>query len=175
MKRVFLLNIVVLLFFPINELIAKEYTLGVGLGSLYNGLGVNGGVISNGNLTYVSIGCPGLSYSSQSDSQEGENNSSKQYNNEFRTNCGIGLGYIKTGLFPKNGKHGVGLSFGYSENKTTDKRDNGKRSEYYIGAPYHYFFRENTLRGWNLGVTPLLRFIDSKSVAGLMLNLGFQF
>lgn len=64
-------------------------TIGIGAGSLYNGLGISFGNQSKDSLKYVSLGCLSVGVS---DSRGTE------------LNCGIGGGILKTGLAGSLGK-----------------------------------------------------------------------
>jgi hypothetical protein len=69
---------------------AADSTIGVGIGSLYNGLGLNFGRSSDTSLTYASLGCMGAS-TSRSTNTAGDVVSR---DSDYETNCGIGLGYM---------------------------------------------------------------------------------
>ncbi|ALO35052.1 hypothetical protein CMT41_10245 [Colwellia sp. MT41] len=58
---------------------SDDFTFGIGLGSLYSGIGVNTGMQSNVDLKYISAGC--VSYSSQG------------------STCAMGIGWVKTDIF----------------------------------------------------------------------------
>lgn len=132
-----------------------DTTLGVGVGSLYNGLGVNFGRTSDTSLMYSSLGCMGGSKS----------------DDNYETNCGVGLGYINMLLLPGN-NHGLGLSLGY----TYDTNDISGGSEYHVMPGYYYFFNGLGQRGLNLGFGGRVTRSDEDAAdTGLTFNLGYQF
>lgn len=131
-----------------------NFTFGVGLGSLYSGVGVNVGIQSKTDLKYLSVGC--VSYSSLS----GEA-------------CGGGIGWVKTDLFNStNTKHGASVYLGIvgSEN---DHFNNDPI--YGLGLGYHYFFSGINQSGLNLGVTVVAGNEDDGIGVGSMFQVGYQF
>lgn len=144
-----------------------DTTFGVGVGSLYNGLGLNFGRVGNTSLTFGSLGCMGGS-SSRSRSTAGDVATS---DSSYETNCGVGLGYINTSLFPGN-NHGLGLSLGY----TYDTDDVSGGSEYHVMPSYHYFFNSVGQSGVNLGFgARITRSNEESTDTGVIFNLGYQF
>lgn len=143
-----------------------DTTFGIGVGTLYNGLGLNFGRTTNNSLMYSSLGCMGAS-SSRGTTTNGDVTTQESSSN---TNCGFGLGYISTTLFSGN-KHGLGLNLGYTHN--TDNFLGG--SEYHLMPSYHYFFKGIDKRGLNLGFGARATLTDEESTTGLTFNIGYQF
>jgi len=165
MKNSFLLGLVFTT--SLGSAAVADTTIGVGIGSLYSGLGLNFGRTTESSLTYGSVGCMGGS-TSTSRSTSGDDGSR---DSDYETNCGLGLGYISTALMPGT-NHGLGLSLGYSYN--TDEVSGG--SELHVMPGYHYFFNGVGQRGLNLGFGVRVTRSDEQSNAtGLIFNLGYQF
>lgn len=144
-----------------------DTTFGVGLGSLYNGLGLNVGLSSDTGLVFGSLGCMGA-FSSRSSHTNGE---SVTRDKKFESNCGIGLGYLDVSLLPGN-QHGLGLSLGY----TYDTDDTAGGSEYHLMPGYHYFFNGIGQRGLTLGIGARVTRSEADSAdTGFAFNFGYQF
>ena len=144
-----------------------DNTFGIGIGTLYNGLGINLGKTTSSSLMYGSLGCMGGS-SSRGTTTNGDVTTQERSSS---TNCGFGLGYISTSIFSGN-KHGLGLNLGYTYNTA----ELVKGSEYHLMPSYHYFFNGIDQRGVNLGFGAQATLNDDESTAtGLTINIGFQF
>ena len=132
----------------------NDFTAGIGIGSLYGGVGLNVGLQSTTDFKYVSAGC--VSYSSMN----GET-------------CGFGIGYMTTGLFDyQSKKHAsnfyigiVGTERGYYEDKAL----------YGAGLGYSYFFNGIDKSGANIGFTLIGAKANGDLEIGGMLQLGYQF
>lgn len=133
---------------------AEEFSFGIGLGSLYNGLGVNFGISKDKSLRYLALGCIGGSSSDEGD---------------FSGICGIGAGYIKSGVFKLSPEHTLGGMISVNHDEKNDVR------ETFVGLSYHYMFSKDPAYGWGIGLTPGVIFRDSSEDAHFMLNLGYQF
>ena len=150
--------------------VSADTTLGIGFGSMYNGLGINFGRIDGNSLTFVALGCIGGSYSSGS-SRSGTSGTLTTSDSSYDTNCGGGLGYISTAMLPGD-NHGLGLSIGY----TYDTDDNSGGSEFHIMPGYHYFWNGIGQRGLNLGFgARVTRSEEGSADTGFIFNLGYQF
>lgn len=151
-----------------------EISFGLGMGSLYNGLGINIGYRQPDTFSYLALGCIGLSHSTSSNSassisDDSGQSSTSEEESQWNGNCGLNVGFLKSGLIGLSSKH----AFGFALGATYDDEIN--RHEQYLGLSYHYFFSDNNMQGWNIGMTPVLRFVDSGTLEHLMLNLGYQF
>ncbi len=132
----------------------EKVTFGLGVGSLYSGIGGNVGLKSKTDFKYFSTGC--VSYSSINGSA-----------------CGVGLGWVKTDLFSSaNTNHGTSIYLGVvgSENKRFDKKP-----IYGVGVGYHYFFSGMENSGFNIGATVIAGKENGDIGLGGMLQLGYQF
>jgi len=144
-----------------------DTTFGVGVGSLYNGLGLYFGQTNNTSLMFGSLGCIGASSSRSGNATDGFTTRDRSY----ETNCGVGLGYINMLLWPGN-KHGLGLSIGY----TYDTNDISGGSEYHVMPGYHYFLNGISQRGLNIGFgAKVTRSEIDSADTDLIFNLGYQF
>jgi len=126
-----------------GTLLATENAIsyGLGLGQLYNGVGVNIALQDTTNMKYVAVGCIDASYGSYSG---------------WDANCGVALGYVSTTILSdKNNKHGLGVHIALS-----DDVDNVAGT---IGVGYTYFVNEISNSGWNVGLTPSLTFRDRET------------
>lgn len=143
-----------------------DYTFGLGVGSLYNGIGINFGISAPTSLTFGSLGCLSLSYGTTGDGEGGRGS------DEFDSKCGIGLGYVSNTLLPGH-RNALGLSLGLNNN-SIEKRSTTVE---YIAIPsYNFFFNGLNNRGFNLGAGPKFTFRENASMhTGFVLNLGFQF
>ncbi len=131
-------------------------TFGLGAGALYNGLGVNLGRVTGHDLRYLALGCVSVAYSSR---------------HGLDADCGLGLGWMRSGPFSSSHRHALGLHLGV----TYDTHAERSAVEPFLGVPYVYFSHGMAAAGWNLGVTPTLGRHDDNLSVGLMLNAGFQF
>ena len=69
----------------------KNYSVGLGMGAMYSGIGTNFSLVSENDLKYISAGCT-------------------EYSSATKASCGFGIGWIKTDLFgSKSNKHGLGI------------------------------------------------------------------
>ena len=137
----------------------ERNSFGLGVGSIYSGLGANYGFIRGDAFSFLSIGCIALGYSET---------------NGLIAPCGPGAGWIKTNLIGENNKHGIGIYVGpiaANEGSTLDK----DKTVYGIGMPYVFFFKEDFAPGWNIGITPVVGHWDGKTKGGVILQLGYQY
>lgn len=141
--------------FTSHHIVAEDsFSLGLGVGSKYSGLGTNFSLVSENDMKYISAGC--LSYGSRSGAT-----------------CGAGLGWIKTDLFNANSnKHGLGLYLGAvgTQIKYADRE-----AIYGAGLGYHYFFKGIDKPGANIGLTLVHGKGDDENNSGIMFELGYQF
>lgn len=102
----------------------KEYSIGLGFGSIYSGLGANFAFTSEDDLKYISAGCWNV--------------------------CGFGAGWIKTNLFGiESNKHGFGIFAGLVDDEVimaTETFEGARfsyveevRDVYGAGVSYTYF------------------------------------
>jgi hypothetical protein len=140
--------------FSANSL-AEDFSFGVGVGSLYSGVGVNAASRSATDLKYLSAGC--VSYSDYDGST-----------------CGVGVGWIKTDLFnSQNTKHGFGAYLGVVGSERV--RFSEDEALYGLGLGYHYFFNGIERSGTNLGVSYVAGDAESGFDSAVMIQVGYQF
>lgn len=169
LSRVLFAAIVYLVSVPSHS---DQKSFGLGIGQLYNGLGVNVAYQSDAMLSYVAVGCIGLAYQSGTTSTTSAG-TSRSSDEEYSSNCGVGLGVLSTRFVFDNGKHGLGLGLASTVNSTDDELDN--QVEYHLRFTYNYFLNGVSSRGLNLGIAPLVTFVETGNEPGLLLNIGFQF
>jgi len=138
----------------------SHFSLGIGGGKNYGGLGVNASLISETDLKYIAFGCSSYSSASGSDCDT------------------ISVGWIKTDLFDfGNNNHGFGL-FLSTEEEHQYKTLTGTSKEriYEYGVQYSYFMNEISNPGFNFGVH---LFNTENRIAdngmNLTLQIGYQF
>lgn len=130
------------------------FTFGLGVGSLYSGVGVNAGVRSKTDFKYISAGC--VSYSSI-----------------YGETCGVGAGWVKTDIFDfQTPKHGVSLYIGIVDSEYNNFDHN---AIYGVGLGYHYFFKGIGQPGLNLGFTITAGNENDGLGMGGMFHIGYQF
>jgi len=131
-----------------------SYSVGLGMGTLYSGVGVNVAMLSKHDMKYISGGC--LSYSSFGG-----------------VTCGAGIGWIKTDLFDANSdNHGFGLYLGAVG---TERRRFEDKALYGAGIGYHYFFRGIANSGGHIGVSVTHGRGKSENGSGVIFEFGYQF
>ncbi|MGO4891939.1 hypothetical protein [Flavobacterium sp. W21_SRS_FM6] len=134
---------------------AGSYSFGLGLGTLYSGVGANVSMLSDVDMKYLSVGCLG-------------------YSTYAGYTCGAGLGWIKTDLFgADSNNHGLGVYLGAVGSERTDYNQseivNG------VGIGYYYFFNGISAGGTNLGIAAVTGNGKYDSGSGLIFQLGYQF
>jgi len=133
-------------------------SVGVGAGALYSGIGVNVGMRSENTFGYLAAGCIGVSHSSS---------------NGWEFPCGVGAGWLWTGLLTKaNDRHGLGI---YVGPVSTRASFGDTKVVYGAGLTYVYSFGDAIAKGWNLGITPTVGKKYGDYRAGLLINIGYQF
>jgi len=136
--------------------VAERTSFGAGLGVLYNGVGINLARMNGADFKYVALGCTTLGYSSSYGTT---------------SNCGIGVGWMRSDILSDSGRHGLGIHLGITYNS----HENRDQVEVFAGLPYVYFFSGMDTAGLNLGLTPYLGRHNDENRAGFLLNLGYQF
>ena len=101
-KRVLTVFILVQAVAVTAPLAADRTSFGLGLGALYNGLGVNIAFTDSKDLKFVAVGCSSWGHSSRDGTD---------------VTCGVGVGWIMSDILTKkNNKHGIGLHLGLAYN-----------------------------------------------------------
>jgi hypothetical protein len=155
MKYGILTSILICFSLTMPTIQAESSSIGIGVGHLYSGIGINYNKHRNNHLTYGSLGCIAVAHSG---------------NSGIETECGVGAGHIMTNLFMETDKHGFGLYTGVYRN--TDKDAN----EVIFGPTYTFFSNGMGNPGWSIGVMPYLRKISNQDTDyKVLFNLGYQF
>lgn len=136
----------------------KTLSLGMGVGALYSGLGINIGVQGESDFRFISAGCVDLGYTTISG---------------WYSSYGVGAGWIWANILSKeNNKHGIGFYLGsvYREGSIIDPK-----TVYGAGISYDYFFKGINNSGWNVGFTPAFGRHNGDTKGYLLLQAGYQF
>ena len=140
----------------------SHYSVGVGMGAAYSGLGANFAVLSNTDMKYVSVGCV-------------------EYSSWYGSTCGVGAGWIITDLFNSNSnKHGVGVyvtkAGSESEAYLTDNGYRFVEKQYYgAGVSYTYFTNGINKPGFNVGISAHATNAKYDEKINGFLHVGYQF
>ena len=140
----------------------KQYSIGLGLGSSYSGIGTNFSFLSKTDMKYISAGC--IEYDS--------------YNG---ATCGFGVGWIMTDLFDTDSnKHGLGVYaslvghesyYSYEGNGYTYK----DKDIYGTGISYIYFMNGINASGFNFGASMHITNAEFEDSYGSFFQVGYQF
>ena len=131
-----------------------NFTAGIGLGSLYGGIGINLGLQSSTDFKYISAGC--VSFSSL-----------------YGETCGFGIGYMTTALFDyQSNKHASNFYVGIVGTKRAHYYE---KALYGVGLGYSYFFSGIDKSGANIGFSLTGAKVNDDLELGSMLQLGYQF
>ena len=138
----------------------SEVSFGVGTGALYSGIGVNAGLKSENDFKYIAAGCIGIGLSTQ-------------YG--WALPCGIGAGWIWTGLLSKeDNRNGFGIYVG-PVGINIGNTVNEDKARYGLGITYVYFLNGISSNGWNFGITPAIGEENGNNKGSLLLNVGYLF
>lgn len=165
-KSIILLSLIPFHCFSEGFALDRDYSVGAGIGAMYNGVGVNVARSTYTDLGYVAAGC--TSYSTISGSS-----------------CGLSVGWIKTDLFSTDSnKHGFGLYAGKldEENYTSYTLTNQGRVYYQhdkdiygAGVSYTYFTNGINRPGPTYGISVHTTNAEFKSRYAGFLQVGYQF
>lgn len=160
MKRKYIFAFFVLLGLFTHQAMAadSEVSFGVGIGALYSGIGVNAGLKNENDFKYIAAGCIGIGHSD---------------NSGWILPCGIGAGWIWTGLLSKDDhRNGLGIYVGpVGINK--GNTENKNKARYGLGITYVYFQNGIRANGWNFGITPAISEENGNNKGSLLLNVGY--
>jgi hypothetical protein len=147
------LSVISILLFTHQLKAQDDFSVGLGLGATYSGLGANVSLLSDSDMKYLSAGC--LSYRSSG------------------ATCGVGIGWIKTDLFnARSNKHGLGVYLGAVGSQHTYR---GSEAVNGLGFGYYYFFNGIANSGTNIGLTLVAGHAQNKTLTSAMLQIGYQF
>ena len=159
-------KLVLVISFISGSLIAQEstfdsqYSVGVGMGAAFSGLGANFALLSKADMKYVSAGCV-------------------EYSSRYGSTCGLGIGWIVTDLFDSNSnKHGLGVyaTKAGHESYATSENFNIKDNEYYgAGVSYTYFMNGINKPGLNFGISAHATNAKYDEKINGFLQIGYQF
>lgn len=146
---------------------SNRFSAGLGIGSVFSGLGANAAFISETDMKYLSAGCV-------------------KFSSLHGSTCGFGAGWIKTDLFDTNSdKHGFGLytSIVDSEHKqslTFYNDGSVKTFDHYsdilgIGLSYTYFSNGISRPGFHYGISVHGTNAEYNGKVGGFLQIGYQF
>tara|TARA_R110001583_G_scaffold39399_6_gene126249 strand:- start:5517 stop:6005 length:489 start_codon:yes stop_codon:yes gene_type:complete len=139
----------------------KEYSVGVGMGALYSGIGANFSFISKNDMKYISAGCT-------------------EYSSLSGYSCGFGAGWIKTDLFDFNSnKHGFGVYASLVGHETyatlNDQYSINDNDIYGAGVSYTYFMNGIDQSGTTFGLSIHATNADFEGRYGAFFQVGYQF
>ncbi len=145
---------------------ANEYSVGLGVGAMYSGLGTNVALVSKTDLKYLSAGCV-------------------KYSTFSGATCGVGAGWVVTDLFSANtNKHGLGVYasivdseryFSHTSSVQGTKSYRHDSDVYGLGLSYNYFLNGIDKSGFNLGLSVHVTNADVVDNVGGFFQLGYQF
>ena len=139
----------------------SKVSFGTGFGALYSGIGVNVGLRSKNNFGYIAAGCIGIGRSD---------------NSGWLTPCGVGVGWIWSGLFSNsNNRHGIGVYLGPVGIESNSANSDNNDAIYGAGITYIYFMHGINSAGWIFGLTPTIGKDGGSIKGGLLLNAGYHF
>jgi hypothetical protein len=161
-KLVLILSLVSLFTLAEENKSEEQYSIGLGIGSAYTGLGANFSFISKTDMKYISAGCV-------------------EYSSVYGSTCGFGAGWIVTDLFDLgSNKHGFGVyaslvgneQYGVPEGNGYSFHDN---NYYGVGVSYTYFLNGIDKPGFNFGASFHATNAKDAGKLGSFLQVGYQF
>lgn len=161
-KLILLLPILSLSCFASEAKQTKNYSVGLGMGAMYSGLGANFSLVSKNDLKYISAGC--VSYGSTNGAD-----------------CGFGVGWVSTNLFDfDTNNHGFGIYGGMLGKESYATLDNNQYSlhennVYGAGISYTYFVNGINKSGLTFGVSIHVTNADFEDSSGGFFQIGYQF
>jgi len=158
-KFILLLSLLPLSCLAAEESQTKNYSIGVGIGAMYSGIGANFSFVSENDLKFISAGCTA-------------------YGSTNGAECGVGIGWIKTDLFgADSNKHGFGI-YGGSLGKEHRSPYPSVFEEYDIygaGVSYTYFMNGINKSGTTFGVSIHATNAQFEDNIGGFFQVGYQF
>ena len=143
--------------------VEPSFAFGMGIGSIYNGIGGNVSYVSEQDMKYVSYGCIEITTSNK------------------LSECGFGIGWIRTDLFnAETNKHGIGIYLNQVDEELTFNINNpenfDKENILALGLSYTYFHNGINNSGFNAGLSLDVNNGDSRNGRyGGVLQVGYQF
>ncbi len=140
----------------------QEYSIGLGLGAMYSGIGANFSLVSKTDLKYISVGCTA-------------------YGSANGAECGFAAGWVTTGLFDLEiNNHGFGVYAGIlgRESYVTFEDNNylyHENNYYGVGLSYNYFVNGIDKSGLTFGISIHTTNAKNDSRFGSFFQIGYQF
>jgi len=165
-KLLLLLSILPLCSFAEDPDEERKYSIGLGIGSAYTGIGTNFAFVSKTDMKYISAGC--VDWSTTGGSVED-------------STCGFGAGWIVTDLFDfKSNKHGFGVYASLVGNeKYAEPEGTGyifHDDDYYaVGVSYTYFLSGIDKPGFTFGASLHANNANFDEKFGGFIQVGYQF
>lgn len=132
----------------------KQYSISVGLGPIYNGLGIGFRTPLNKMNQYISLGCQSLGYGSHSG---------------WLYRCGVGYSVVAN--LTKSKQHSLGLNVDILYNGMSQESG----MEYLAGIFYTYFFNAADSEGWNMQIGPGVSYFHSNFTPVSFFGVGYQY
>jgi len=161
-KTILFLSLITMSAVAEESKVEERYSVGLGVGAAYTGLGANFALLSDSDMKYVSVGCV-------------------EYSSWYGSTCGVGAGWIVTDLFNSNSnKHGVGVYVTKAGSESDAYlTDNGYRfveKQYYgAGVSYTYFMNGINKPGFNFGISGHATNAKYDEKINGFLQVGYQF
>lgn len=140
-----------------------ELSVGLGMGSLFGGLGLNLAAKTDHNLVYVAAGCYAIVFSTEGDKND---------------TCGPAAGWLTESGWNKKAFLGI---YGGNVGAYSDRHHKGLFTEeryhadYGAGVSLQYFFKGLTESSFVLGPSLGAGFSDDKTHFYLSFTVGYQF
>ncbi|QDP00400.1 hypothetical protein [Thalassotalea sp. PS06] len=148
-----------------TQLNAEDYdwTLGLGYGTMYSGIGANYGLRSDTDIKYVSLGYFG-------------------YSSTYGSKYGVGIGWINSDwIIPDSKHHAMSTFIGTAGvESSTEITSNGtykseSKTIYGIGLGYQYFMNGINEPGFTIGFALVARDAEYDDKLVPAINIGYQF
>lgn len=146
---------------------SNRFSAGLGIGSVFSGLGANVAYVSQTDMKYLSAGCV-------------------KYGSFYGATCGFGAGWIKTDLFDiDSDKHGFGVYTSIVDEEHTQsltfyndgsvKAFDHHSDIYGLGLSYTYFSNGISRPGFHYGISVHGSNAEYNDKVGGFLQIGYQF
>tara|TARA_R110001592_G_scaffold3562_1_gene20517 strand:+ start:77 stop:541 length:465 start_codon:yes stop_codon:yes gene_type:complete len=140
----------------------KNYSVGLGMGAMYSGIGANIALVSKNDFKYISAGCT-------------------RYDSTNGAECGFGVGWVTADLFDfETNNHGFGIyatmlgkeRFATFENHQYSFYEN---NYYGAGVSYTYFVNGIDQSGVTFGISIHATNAENDGRFGSFFQIGYQF
>ena len=155
MKKYFILIVLLIAVHATRAMCQEEeYSLSIGLGPLYSGLGVGYRTSLHELNQYFSIGCPSLGYGSGSG---------------WLFRCGVGYSILAN--LTESKQHSLGFNVGVLYRSLSHESG----MEYLAGVFYTYFFNAADREGWSMQLGPGVSYFDNEYTPVSFFGFGYQY